>query len=555
VVLLLSTSLAAQTTGTRSTRQGTKRRGSTAVTAEDLKALRELLEAQQQQIQELTETVRRVDDARRQSEEQLRQTLAAAGEAQSQAGAANTAATEQEESVTQLKSDVADIKTTLTNAAVTTQEEQKKFSALEGLVNRFRFGGDVRVRYENFFHGCPTCTFQPRHRARIRLRLGVEGKVNEDFSGGVYMATGSWENGIPSYRDPVSTNDTLTGFFERKAIGFDRGWITYNPRAHKWLSLTGGKFAYTWTRTPLSFDSDLNPEGFSQKLSFDVPSSVVRNFTLTGMQIFFSEAGGGADSFAVGGQVSSRLQLGDRVTVAPSYSLLNWRKANTIADAMVARTVTVCTDTTCTGTGTTNITTREVIVGGNSNTNVTTANRRAFLYRFLYSDLIVDTNIKTWSARFPLRILGEYEKNLHANPSELPVANRPADLFDPLTGQQVLGDQDDMYFVEVSLGQTRNRNDVQFGYSFARIERDAIIAAFVESDQRAATNVLQHRAFFQWAVASNTTIGYSLWIGRTLNSNLANAARVSGLPADPITGRFPTEPWLKRMQFDLVYKF
>ena len=52
---------------------------------------------------------------------------------------------------------MADVKTTLTNTAVGTQEEQKRMSALEGLVGRFRFNGDVRVRGETFFQdGLPT---------------------------------------------------------------------------------------------------------------------------------------------------------------------------------------------------------------------------------------------------------------------------------------------------------------------------------------------------------------------------------------------------------------
>ena len=40
----------------------------------------------------------------------------------------------------------------------------------------------------------------------------------------------------------------------------------------------------------MTFDSDLNPEGFSEKFSFDLHSPVMKNFTLMGMQLLFNEA-------------------------------------------------------------------------------------------------------------------------------------------------------------------------------------------------------------------------------------------------------------------------
>jgi len=41
------------------------------------------------------------------------------------------------------------------------------------------------------------------------LRLGLEGKLGEDFTGGLASATGS-------LGDPTTTNETLTNFFDRK---------------------------------------------------------------------------------------------------------------------------------------------------------------------------------------------------------------------------------------------------------------------------------------------------------------------------------------------------
>jgi len=102
---------------------------------------------------------------------------------------------------------------------------------------------------------------------------------------------------------------------------------------------------------------------------------------------------------------------------------------------------------------------------------------------------------------------------------------------------------------DVSFGQQKLKHDIQLGYSFFRIEQDAVISQFNESDLRTATNVLQHRFYANWLVQPNVTAGFSWWIGRTLNRNLQNASLAPGLPA----GR--QDPWLNRLQFDLIYRF
>src|SRR2546430_2725814 len=107
-------------------------------------------------------------------------------------------------------------------------------------------------------------------------QLTNELKLGEDFIGGIYMASGANLNGVASLTDPISTNETLTTFFERKTVGFDRGYVIFQPQAAKWIKLTGGKFAYDWEHTDLTFDPDLNPEGFTEKLSFDFNNPLVK---------------------------------------------------------------------------------------------------------------------------------------------------------------------------------------------------------------------------------------------------------------------------------------
>ena len=541
-VLLLSATVWAQTVPATSAKKTTKKPAAPpAATAEEVNELRKALAAQQEQIEALRQALQQQNAA---SQSQVQQAQAQAAAAENKATQAQAALDAQKESFTKLSSDVTDIKGNMTNAATQTQDDQQRVSALESLAGRFRWSGDVRVRQEDFFQsytGCANCG--PRVRERIRVRFGFEGKLNDDFIAGAFLATGI-------VTDPTSTNETLTGSFERKNISLDRGYIVYQPQAHKWLQLTGGKFAYTWIRSPQTFDSDLNPEGFSEKFSFDVKNHYVKNVTFTGMQLLFNEVarkasssacptgstdpqamfctnGGnshGADSFAVGGQISAKLQLTKRVAMTPSYSLLNWRNENDLLNTPGTVLASPANNSPFAN-GITN-STRTITANG-----VTTT---VFRSKFLYSDLILDTNINTVLAKYPWRIVGEYLNNLNA------VKVNPA-----------LGTQSHLYKVETYLGQQKNRNDLQFGYGFWRQEQDSVIAAFNESDQRAPTNVVQH--FFQgsWVVRPNVTATATMWYGRTLNSALQNAALATGFTG----GAGRTEPYLKRFQFDVVYKF
>ncbi|PYP88876.1 MAG: hypothetical protein DMG65_14610 [Candidatus Angelobacter sp. Gp1-AA117] len=477
-----------------------------AATAEEVRLLREAMAQQQEQLKQLQQAMAQRDSRIEQLTQQLHVTPPAVsgGESTSSASAI------QDETIKSLQADVADLKLNQTNSALSTQEDQKRVSAVEGVLGRFRFNGDVRVRQEDFFqdfNGCVRPSCAPRFRERIRLRFGVDGRINEDFTAGLYVASGV-------LTDPVSTNETLTNFFEKKTIGFDRGFITYNPVKHKWLSLTGGKFAYTWNRTSVTLDPDLNPEGFSEKLSWDINNAgFVKNFTAMGMQLFFNEVSKGVDSFAAGGQVSSRLQLGHLWTMTPSYTALNWRNIDSILNAAPAVTG--------------NATVGPFAPNGLTNATFTdAAGNRHVLSQFLYSDLIINNVIKTPMPRFPFNLTGEYLVNTRA------ATNRSH-----------------VYYVEGGLGQQRNKGDWNFGYAFLRQEQDSVIGSFNESDQRAPTNVLQHHLYLQYKLRQNLQLAFTQWIGRTLDVRLQNAAKATGLPA----GR--QDPFLNRLQFDAIYSF
>lgn len=362
---------------------------------------------------------------------------------------------------------------------------------IKGLGN-FTLSGDVRLRYEPFFGGVLS---QDRHRERFRVRFNAMAKFSDELTGGLTIASGD-------ELDPISTNQTLTSFFQRKAIGIDRAYVQYNPKWWKPLTLTGGKFAYTWYRTELTLDNDLNPEGFSQGLNFDFKNPVFQKLTLVAFELPFRETGAFDDSFLHGGQVGTGWKFGERVRFSGYAAFYNWHRADPIRPAQVLNNLT-----------------------GSTNTNAATAT--AFASRFAMLDLIARADIDTGKSRWPLMLQLDFANNTRpcVRAADIGVACNPRDRSG--------------WWAEAQIGQTREKGDLNFGYTFIRVEREAVLAAFNFSDLRQPTNVVNHRFNFGYQAYKNVTLGYTLLVGRALST------ATTVLP----------ENWLYRMQFDVVYKF
>jgi hypothetical protein len=497
------------------------------------------LETQGQQLEQMKQQLQQLLAATQQANANAQKGLGEVGQVQTLANQAQHAADEAQRAADQASANAVEAKTALAVVNTKTQDEDKKLSALQDVLGRFRLSGDVRVRGDGIYQD----NVISRNRARIRVRLGLDGKLNDDFIGGVAIATGT-------LGDPTTTNETLTNFFDRKTIALDRGYITYNPQDEKWLSLTGGKFAYPWVRTSLTTDPDINPEGFDEKVSFDLHSGKLRNFSAQAFQLLFSENSKGDDSFGLGGQVSATFKDGPWTSI-PSFTLLDWR----FPDALLSASSFGAQATTTTGGlqvpgegpgcaagfGLPTAPPCAFSANGLTNATFTDASGRAhFLSGFTYADFIWNNEVKTGWERLPLNIVVEYENNLNA-------ASHPLNNAGNVISN--LGSQGTAYLGDISIGQSKNKNDIQVGYAYWRTEQDAIIASWAEGDQRAPTNILQNKIYGTWKLRENVTARYALFLGRTLNSNLEHAILGTGVAPGQ------TEPILKRQEFDLNYAF
>jgi hypothetical protein len=368
-------------------------------------------------------------------------------------------------------------------------------------LGNFSFSGDLRLRYEPFYGGGDVSSPPPesRHRPRFRLRFNVDAKFSDEISGGFTLASGD----AP---DNISTNQTFTNFFQRKFVGIDRAFVRYNPGYAKPLTLVAGKFAYTWYRTELTLDNDMNPEGFSQILSFDLRNSPLRQVVLVGFQLPFNEVSNGPDSFLNGGQFQTHWKLGNRVRFATYVGFYDWLNADAFRAAQTAGRVT-------------------------GNTSASAATPTQFASKFGILDVIGRADLTTWSTRWPLMLQVDFASNTRACTNLKNITTTPLPACDP--------SQRSAWYAEARLGQTREVRDFALGYTFFHIEREAVLGGFNFSDIRQANNVLSHRVTFDYQAWRNVTLSYTGLFGRALVT-----------PLTPTEERF-----LKRSQFDFLYRF
>ena len=176
---------------------------------------------------------------------------------------AGTAVTSPEEIAATTKAATTSGSTTI-SAEPQTPTVEDRLKKVEGRISELggiKFSGDIRLRSESFFgasnnlaSGNSTTEFgndlSPRHRMRIRARLAMRGTITDEFDWGLRLSTGS-------FPDNISTNQTLTDFFNRKPFALDQAFITYKPKSLPGLRLQGGKFEPPWNFTEMTFDNGL----------------------------------------------------------------------------------------------------------------------------------------------------------------------------------------------------------------------------------------------------------------------------------------------------------
>lgn len=425
------------------------------------------------------------------------------------------------------------------SAATPPQDESSRISALEEQMKRtneslkkqlgsLTFSGEMRLRYDQLYgllNNLPNGSnpaiigneLSTRQRLRVRVRLNIKGQIGKEFEWGIRLASGS-------YADAAGPNQTLTDFFNRKPFSLDNAYIAYSPEKLRGLRLQAGKFEVPWMRTEMTFDNDLQVEGLSETYSRGFKNGVLKNLTFVAWQLPFLERNSafvrnpdgtvnldessraGKDLALYGAQLRARLQPSKNSALTLSLSDLFFYGTQFITPVQflgnqlqLPATITIpATATTPAQTVTAQVTiNRDMLVSGAGNLGLSTASNNA-LNRdgrlssgFNLLDLIARLEINK-SKRFPLAFVFDFVSNTRAR-DVVRAAAGGADQILP-------NDENKGLWAEVQAGKQLERGDLQFGYTFIRIEKDAVLTPFNFSELVQQSDVRVQRLNFNYTV-------------------------------------------------------
>lgn len=418
------------------------------------------------------------------------------------------------------------------------------------------FSGDFRLR-EDAFIGGPSDRSLQQNLQNYRLRFNVDIQLSDEFSGGFTLASGN-------INDPTSTNQTLTGFYARKPISLDRVFIQYRPKYFKPLTLVAGKFTYPWYNTELTWDKDLNPEGFGQTLNFELKSTpFLKRIAFIGFELPFSQIAGTSlknkslmQTAVFGGQFQAALRLAGWLNLTTFTGFYNFHNADPMALALAKAggknpaTPLIGLLPLSGGGGAVqnseSITTATSIVTVNGvaePTGVASIANAQFASKFGLFDSIARFDVKTRSERWPVAIIGDYVQNTKACANAGNILPPPATTNTTAFSQSVNFPCDPRqrrgYWGEIEVGRILQKHDLQLGYTRMFIEREAVPSNLNYNQIYQGSNVTEHRISAFYTLRSNVVLDFIGLFGRPLNFGNQN----------------PPIDVLKRLQFDINYVF
>jgi hypothetical protein len=185
---------------------------------------------------------------------------------------------------------------------------------------------------------------------------------------------------------------------------------------------------------------------------------------------------------------------------------------------------------------------RDLLVAGNGNLGVSIATNNAtnrdgrLSSGFNLIDIIGRLELKH-SKHLPVTVIANFVTNTQTH-----------GVITSLAGAEIVlpNHENNGFWGEVQVGQTRAKGDMQFGYTFMRIEKDAVLTPFNMSDITQQSDMRGHRFVFSYAADPRVVF------------------TVTGIITQRLSGLFgpfvPTPPGslnraTKRLQLDTVLRF
>ena len=301
-----------------------------------------------------------------------------------------------------------------------------------------------------------------RNRGRYRLRVGVITEINDNFIVGLGLATGSG--------NPRGTNQTMTNSFESPDFRLDYAYLQYKPNS--WLTLTGGKFKNPiWRVGDMLWDSDIRPEGVTAGMTCD-PSDNLSLFLTTAFWIVDERSADSNDPVMFVIQPGMRWEITGQTTFKAAAIYYGFSNVQ----------------------GTT--------LDYSQNTNT-------------LQDGVLKHDYDALGITGELGIVNPFGTNL-------PYFAIFADYINNIE----VSNDDDGYMLGFKFGakKVRTKGQWQFKYNYRRLETDAWLDIWPDSDAYGGTNAKGHEFIFQYGLCININLVFDYYRteniqGRTRSEN------------------------------------
>ena len=346
------------------------------------------------------------------------------------------------------------------------KEEKADLGLVPDWINNVTIKGDLRYRHE--WMDDERRSWGDSNRHRIRARIGIYGKVNDEVDYGFRLASG---NSATATQSATTTNQDLEDAFSSKGIWLDLAYFDYHPDAITGLKVLGGKFKNPYFfpgNNNLMYDTDVTPEGIAASYKTKWTDNVDL-FGIAGGH-YVRETGSGSsdgdDSGLFAAQAGATYRIPDMektyVTAGGGYFDYGNTKGKTALSAFA----------------------------GNKSADTTTYDSD-----FDIAQGFVEVGFPV--SGLPVKVFGDYLKNTSAKSSE-----------------------DTGYLIGASIGKCKKQGSWQFGYNYRDLEADAVIGALTEGTfAGGGTNVKGHTLSLGYQLAKNVQMGLSYFVAERTDSS------------------------------------
>ena len=369
--------------------------------------------------------------------------------------------------------------------------------ALPDWVDRFKFSGDIRLRFqEDMFQKDNTTpanlalfgikmdnSTENRQRLRVRARLNLGIKITDDWTAGLRLTTGDTTT-------PVSSNQTMGNTFNKYSVVFDRAYLKYDP--YRWLSVSGGRIPNPWFSTDLVWYEDLNFEGLAATLKPQLSDHLTGFFTAGAFpiqEIQSSDTVLAKSKWLFGAQAGAEWVSEDMSKLKLGVSYYKYTniagQPNPIGSTAYSLTAPQYTQ-------------KGNSMFNNNAVNNPTANPNALAANFHELNL---TGMYDWAAFDPMHVVftGDFVKNIGFDRQEI-LQRTGLDIKPRTMGYQA----------QVMLGVPEIKKDGEWQayFGYRHLERDAVLDAFTNPDFHLGGT--DTKGYF---IGGNYGVNKNAWIG------------------------------------------